>query len=153
MDLTIEVMLPARGAVDFSTACNPTYRVLAPIAVYPRKNAAQVLMTCTGYLHCANVPEHPSWPAEWTLIDKIIFINSVLAKAWDEELFVANDRTERRVEKRQWSGNANALNTPDRRTLLQDRQLVITWNQCKNLFRDNKRNAGLTEADFLYTPE
>lgn len=144
MDITIEVMLPPRGTTDWTVSCNPTYRVLAPIAIYLRKTVAEVFMPCTGYLHVNGMPEHPTWPVEWTDVEKIQHMNAVLTKAWDEGVF--HDL----LEKRQWSGNANALNNPTRTALLTDRQATISFNTLKNLFRDSKRQAGLTEADFAY---
>jgi hypothetical protein len=143
-------MLPPRGATDFTVSCNPEFRVLAPVSVLTMRDPSiPVLVRCTGYLHVPGVPDHPSWPVDWTLEDKLRHLNGVLAKKWEDDVFDAKPGT---IEKRKWSGNANALNTPSRNTLLQQRQLTITWTQCKNIFRDNKRNTGLTEADFEFVP-
>lgn len=145
MDLTFEVMLPPRGTTDWSVSCNPEFRILSPICVYPRMTATVIGMRCTGYIHCADVPEHPSWPQSWTVEDKVAFMNQVLARAWEDDTF-------NMVEQRQWGGDANVLSNPQRNALLNNRQVVLPWNTLRNLWQDKKNNRGLTTDDFIYTP-
>lgn len=81
MDLTIEVMLPPRGANDYTQSANERYRVLAPIAVYPLKTVATVGMPRTGYVHVTGIPDRPAW-ANLTQERIIARISKVLCEEW-----------------------------------------------------------------------
>lgn len=143
MDITVEVMLPPRGATDFSESANPTYRVLAPVAVYvPRRDIRAVHQNATGYLHVTDVPQ--IIPDEVTTRihfesenEKITAqLNARLCDTWTEISAVHMERTEVTIEKRRWCGDPSGLTIREANTLLAERQITITWDHfCEILKR------------------
>lgn len=139
MDLTIEVMLPPRGAGDYSTSANTKWRVLAPVAVYPLKTVATVGMQNTGYVHVTGVPTPQAW-AEWSEERILQRINAILCEAWEDV-----DRTS--LERRIWAGDPANIPAGARNNLRTNRQITVTWTQFKPVFRHLVRDAVLSDAD------
>ncbi len=140
MDLTVEVMLPQRGAANYSTSANPRYRVLAPVAVYQRKTVTEIGMPRTGYVHVTGVPERPSWSGLTT--EQIMRrLNGRLCEIWD-------DAEGNMVERRKWAGVAAAIPTNARNRLLQDRQITVTWTQFKAVMQHLIELRTLADGDF-----
>lgn len=140
MDLTVEVMLPPRGASDYSTSANPKWRVLAPVAVYPLKTVDVVGMPNTGYVHVTGVPERPAWE-NLTTDELMQRLSSKLCDVWEG---AAGEM----VERRKWAGLASAVPASARNRLLQDRQITVTWTQFKNVMRHLIELRALADADF-----
>jgi hypothetical protein len=126
MDLTIEVMLPPRGAVDFSASANPKYRVLSPVAVYERKTVDEVTMPCTGYIHVNGVP------GDYSLVE----LNAKLCAPYA-------DGNERRI----WALDSTIIPGVIRANLLQDRQVTMTWAQFRVFMQNRRENRGLDQGD------
>lgn len=138
MDLTIEVMLPPRGDLDFSRAVNGRYRVLAPVAVYELKSPAVVGMQRTGYIHVRDVPIAPRATKEAALQR----LNSVLCEVW------ANDDAERSVrERRKWVGVPARLAVGAVDELLTQRQTTMTWAEFKTLLNHQVEVRTLSDED------
>lgn len=136
MDLTIEVMLPVRGDTDFSRERHGSYQVLAPVAVYSRKNPSSVNLQRTGFLHVTDVPVVDKGSEERTLIH----LNSVLCAQWQNP-----DRTLR--DRRVWCGVPAALPMRVVNALLTNRQATVTWAEFKTLFRHQVDIRNLTDGD------
>jgi hypothetical protein len=143
MDLTVEVMLPPRGAADYSASGNVTWPLLGIVAVYPRKTVAVVNLPVTGYLHVSGVPEHASWTG---LTQEQLFqgLNAVLT---DSIL----DAEGNLVTRRNWTGQPTGIPNNLRDDLLEDRQVNLTWNQFRNLMRNFGEARSLTAEDFNFT--
>lgn len=141
MDLTIEVMLPPRGATDFHTSAHPRWRVLAIVAVYPLKTVDVVGMPRTGYIHVTGVPMPPAWSG--LSEDEVkLRINAKLAAVWEAE-------NGSEIERRLWCGLASMLSTKLRNDLLTDRQITVTWTQAKGAIRNVRDNRALADADMV----
>lgn len=144
MDLTIEVMLPPRGAADFTLSANPKWRVLSIVAVYPRKKVDVVAMPNTGYIHVADVPTPRGWGVLAT--DELMRrLNAALADA-------AEDQEQRLVAKRRWAGEASLLPLEAREKLRSDRQVTISWATFTGAVRDvtnarSLRDVSLDDGD------
>jgi hypothetical protein len=134
VDLTVEVMLPARGANDFATSANARWRVLAPVAVYTRRAPSTVGMPLTGYIHVNGVPLPPAW-ADWSEERALQRMNNILCEFWNDG------------ERRIWCGDHTVLGAGARNALLTDRQLTVTWAQFKAAMRHLVRDARLADAD------
>lgn len=139
MDVTIEVMLPARGAADPSQPANPKYRLLAIVAVYPMKTVPVVGMPCTGYVHVTGVPERPGW-AGLTSEEVMRRINARLCKEWEDANRVM-------VERREWCGIASLVPAGARQTLIAERQITVTWAQFKNFVQNVRTALALQDED------
>jgi hypothetical protein len=126
MDITIEVMLPPRGATDFSASANPKYRVLSPVAVYARKTLDTVTMPCTGYVHVTAVP------GDYSLVD----LSAKLCAPHQEA-----------QERRVWALDAAIIPGVIKASLLQNRQVTITWAQFKVFMQNRRENRGLEQGD------
>lgn len=140
MDLTVEVMLPPRGAADYSQSAHPKWRVLSLVAVYPLRTVEVVGMPRTGYIHVTGIPTPPGWAA-LSMAEILQRINRILATAVENELGEA-------VEKRRWAGVASAMPAVIARKLLEDRQVTVTWSQFKGAVRNVLTAQNLSEADF-----
>jgi hypothetical protein len=140
MDLTVEVMLPPRGASDYTVSANPKWLVLAPVAVYPLKTVDVVGMPNTGYIHVTGIPEPDTW-ASLTTEQLMIKLNNVLCQ-------LLEDAQGEIVQRRQWQGLSSSMSPPVRNKLLSDRQVTMSWNQFKSLMRHLVDVRNLTEADF-----
>jgi hypothetical protein len=164
VDLTVEVMLPPRGA-DFSVEMgNNHYRVLSPVAVYiPRKFPDVVRLQHTGFLHVTGFPDnHPSF-RQVNRLDRQRRLDSVLGEIWrvpdvislpqpTERLIdgvrqIVLEPLDRLQEKRTWAGNPQLLTPQVRNALLNDRQAEITWGQFKAFMRHQVRQVNLTDDD------
>jgi hypothetical protein len=139
MDLTVEVMLPPRGANDYTQSANERYRVLAPVAVYPLKTVATVGMQRTGYVHVTGVPERPSW-ANLTTEQLMKKLNARLCDIWTNA-----DGTMK--ERRMWAGIASAIPANARNRLLTDRQITVTWTAFKNVLQNLIEQRQLADGD------
>lgn len=143
MDLTIEVMLPPRGATDFSQSAHPKWRVLSIVAVYPRKQVDVVGMPRTGYVHVTDIPERAGWAAITT--DELMTrINRRLCAMWEDG---ATDRAPTVVEKRLWVGLGSLVPVNARNRLLTDRQITVTWTQFKNFIQNVRDQRALADSD------
>ena len=136
MDLTVEVMLPPRGDVDFARGQNGRYRVLAAVAVYPLKTTAVVGMQRSGYLHVTGVPVVDKGGGERTLAH----LNRVLCEPWTRA-----DGSLR--ERRKWCGVPAALPARVVSTLLESRQATVAWAEFKALFRHQIDIRNLSDED------
>lgn len=141
MDLTIEVMLPRRGATgaELSEPANPKYRLLALVAVYPLKSVPTVGMPFTGYVHLTGVPERAAW-AGLSEEEIVARINSRLCKLW-------LDANREIVERREFAGIAASVPPGARTALQQDRQVTVTWNQFKAFVQNVRDARALDDAD------
>ena len=140
MDLTICVMLPPRGASDYSVAANPKYRVLAPVAVYFMGDTSQpVAAECTGYIHVTGVPTPAGW-ASLTSEEVRARLNAILCRIWEN---VDGSQRERRL----WGGVATSIPQAKRNALLTDRQISVTWTQFKNAIQNLSTSQNLADAD------
>jgi hypothetical protein len=139
MDLTVEVMLPPRGASNYDASANPRYRVLAPVAVYPLKTVAEIGMQRTGYVHVTGVPERPAW-ANLTTEQLMAKLNGKLCDIW-------HDAQGNLVERRKWAGLASAIPANARNRLLQDRQITVTWTAFKNVMQHLIEQRQLADGD------
>jgi hypothetical protein len=139
MDLTIEVMLPPRGATDYTQSANERYRVLAPVAVYPLKTVATVGMQRTGYVHVTGVPERPAW-ANLTTEQLMAKLNGKLCAFWE-------DAQGNLVERRKWAGLASAIPANARNRLLNERQITVTWTAFKNVLQNLIEQRQLADGD------
>jgi hypothetical protein len=126
MDFSIEVMLPERGAPDFTGTGNNGYPMLSVVAVYDhRKNPSAVGMQRTGYIHVTNAPDGK--------FDKI--------KNQLETIWVGS-------AKRAWSCVSSRLSAFDASALLASRQTEMPWGQFQALIRNNQENRDADAADF-----
>jgi hypothetical protein len=139
MDMTVEVMLPPRGASDYTQSANPRYRVLAPVAVYPLKTVATVGMQRTGYVHVTGVPERPAW-ANLTQEQLMAKLNGKLCQVWEN---VDGTLRERRI----WAGIASQIPANARNRLLNDRQITVTWTAFKNVLQNLIELRQLADGD------
>jgi hypothetical protein len=139
MDLTVEVMLPPRGAPDFSTSANSKYRVLTPVAVYWLKTVDTIGMPNTGYIHVTGVPRPQAW-SEWSDEQVIARCNTILCRVWEN----AEGQV---IERRIWAGDASVLSAGVRNTLRNNRQITVTWTQFKNVLKNLVTAANLADAD------
>jgi hypothetical protein len=140
MDLTVEVMLPPRGATDFTQSANERYRVLAPVAVYPLKTPASVGLQRTGFVHVTGVPVRASW-ANLTTEQIMQRVNARLCEVWENA-----DGTFR--ERRKWAGIAATIPQGTRNRLLSERQITVTWTQFKNFLQNLIEQRALADGDF-----
>jgi hypothetical protein len=148
MDFSVEVMLPPRGAADFSESANIRYRVLAPVAVYvPRKVTAVVAMPRTGYLHVAGFPDNHNSFRQVNRERRQRRLNEVLCEFWEEPSLIEIEERFRLVERRTWRADPALLPPLIRNALLIARQAEITWSQCKALYQHQVRQAGLRDED------
>jgi hypothetical protein len=139
MDITVCVMLPARGG-DPTIPANPKYRLLSPVAVTPMGDTTQPIgAQCTGYIHVTGVPMRAGWAA---LTNEAIMqrINAKLCKVWENA-----DRTVR--EHRALQGIAASIPAGARNTLLTERQLTVTWTQFKNFIQNLIESRTLVDTD------
>jgi hypothetical protein len=164
MDISVEVMLPPRGA-DFTTEMgNNHYRVLSPVAIYiPRKFPDTVRLQHTGFLHVTGFPDnHPSF-RQVNREDRERRLNGVLGEIWRVPDRISQPQpTERRIngvrqivmeapdrlnQKRCWAGDPQTLPPQVRDALLNERQAEITWGQFKAFMRHQVRQVNLTDDD------
>jgi hypothetical protein len=134
VDLTIEVMLPPRGATDYSQEFHGSYRVLTIVAVYPMKDVPVVGMPRTGYVHVTGVPT----PAGWSALT-----NEEIQRRLNSRLCRGRLNGERRC----WGGIAAAIPAGARNALRIDRQVTVTWTQFKNFLQQLDEARALTDDD------
>lgn len=133
MDITIEVMLPIRGAADYSGLGNNHYPMLAVCGVHERLLTTPVVnMPRTGYVHVTGVPD-----------DKFDKIKRVLEREWfdlgaDGPVFRA---------KRVWAGIASRIPVNVANNLRVNRQITVTWTQFRNFLQNLQEQRDLTDAD------
>jgi hypothetical protein len=128
MDITIEVMLPARGG-DWTQETHGSYRVLTVVDVYDHLKVTPVIgMPRTGYIHVTGVPDQ-----------RFARIKDVLLTPW-----TVGTAT---VERRLWRGVASRVPANARNRLLADRQITVTWTQFRNFLQDLQEQRDLTDAD------
>jgi len=141
VDLTIEVMLPVRGAVGGAQTqpANPSWRLLAIVAVYPMKTVPTVWMPFTGYVHVTGVPDLPAWSG-LTTEEIMRRINARLCRVWESVIGVT-------LEKREFAAIAASIPVGARNTLLSERQLTVTWTQFKNYVQNVKEPRALNDTD------
>lgn len=141
MDVTVEVMLPPRGAADYSQSAHSKWRVLAPVAVYyPRKVIAEIGMPRTGYVHVTDIP----MPQGWALLtaDEIqARLSNRLCAVW----YQADGLSSR--EKRIWCGDSAQIALAARNALRTNRQLTVTWTQFKQAIRNRVDDRALIDSD------
>jgi hypothetical protein len=127
MDITVCVMLPERGATDYSTSAHPKWRVLEPVAVTIAGDTSQpITAPRTGYIHVTNIPSKPEWmglPNEEVLR---FVASSICAPGL--------------AHRKAWKGDETSLPLPMRQALLTDRQITITWGQFKAFFQNGSRS-------------
>jgi hypothetical protein len=145
MDITVEVMLPPRGATDYAQSGNVTWPLLGIVAVYPRRTFEVIALPVTGYLHVNGVPEHPSWTLRG-LTQAQLFqgLNMVLTDA-------VTDAEGNLITRRNWTGQPTGIPNNLRSALLANRQVTLTWNQFRNLMRNFGEARALTGEDFDFT--
>lgn len=139
MDITVEVMLPPKGQ-DFSVTRNGRYRVLMPVAIYEKKTVPTVTMPHTGYIHVTNVPNRLS----------IKRMNEVLCRLHTEDLFIGSEPISQVIERRKWCLSNTNLSTGLRDTLLNMRQISVTFTQFCNAMQnitENNRSLIASELD------
>ena len=145
MDITVEVMLPPRGATDYTTSGNANWPLLAIIAVYPLKTIPVVGMPVTGYMHVTGVPEHPSWTAMGLTQEQVFKgINQTLSDA------LTDPETGAFLSRRNWTGTPTGIPANLRSRFLTDRQITLTWTQFRNFIR-NASGGALTADHFDFT--
>jgi hypothetical protein len=136
MDITIEVMLPPRGAGDYSESAHPKWRVLSVVDVhYPMRVTDVIGMPRTGYVHVTGVPFMVTWATktEDQLRQKL---SEVFTREWEG------------VEKREWAIAAPAsIPIGARNTLRTQRQITVTWTQLRAYLRNLRRDAPLDDLD------
>ena len=140
MDITVEVMLPPRGAANYSTSANPRFRVLMPVHVYvPMKVVSEIGMPRTGYVHVTGVPERPAWAA---LTSEQIEqrINQRLCR-------LIEDASGNVVERSAWAGVSASIQANARNRLLADRQITVTWTAFKNVLQNFIESRQLADED------
>ena len=141
MDITVEVMLPPRGAGNYSTSANPRYRVLMPVHVYvPMKEIDTVAMPRTGYVHVTGVPTRPGWGA---------LTNEEVERRINQRLcdrLLDQDGNE--LERSKWAGVAASIPANARNRLLNDRQITVTWTAFKNVMQNFIEARQLGDEDF-----
>jgi hypothetical protein len=116
MDITVCVMLPPRGATDYTTSAHPKWRVLEPVSVTVTGDTSQpITAQRTGYIHVNNVPQ--------------------------TQLGVVAGRlcNQGEIHKKEWCGDSTMLPPPMRSQLLLDRQITLTWGQFKAFFSNGSR--------------
>lgn len=138
MNLSFEVMLPPRGAEDYTQSANHKWKVLSVVAVYPLKQVDEVGMPCTGYIHVTHMPEPKGWK-KLNEDEKSRRLNAKFAGPW-------NDGDEL-IERRKVTGNAEVLTQLEQRVLLRDRQLTIPWSRFKVLMRNIAENRSVSDED------
>ena len=130
MDITVEVMLPPRGAPDYSTSAHSKWRVLSLVGVHiPRLNPPSVNLPNTGYVHVTDVPTRPGWAA---LTNEEIErrINARLCRM---ELLGPLHQI---VERRRFAGIASLIPAGAANNLRTNRQITVTWTQFKAVIQD-----------------
>jgi hypothetical protein len=137
MDITIEVMLPPRGAADYSESAHPKWRVLAVVDVHwPMRETDVIGMPRTGYVHVTGMP----FPVTWaTKTDDQIRkkLSEVFTREWTEG-----------GEKREWAIAASAsIPAAARNALRTQRQITVTWTQLRAFLRNLRRDAPLDDLD------
>jgi hypothetical protein len=146
MDLTLEVMLPPRGALDYSASAHPKWLVLAIVAAYyPAKVLSEITMERTGYIQVTGIPELPG-AAGLSAEEIQRRVCHRVTVPWYE----ADGKTVR--EKRIWCGDAviGAIAFPAAFNALRtDRQLTITWAQLKAFLRNRSTGLLMVDADLV----
>lgn len=112
---TIEVMLPPRGAGDWSQAKIGSWRVGTVVAAYAHKGSLPAVgMPRTGYVHVTGIPD--------TI--RPVRAREVLTRLW-------TDAGGNQVERRVWRVDPSAVPAAARDTLRINRQITVTWTQFK----------------------
>ena len=135
MDITVEVMLPPRGAADYAESAHPKWRVLSVVDVYyPMKAVDVVGMPRTGYVHVTDAPMPAAWQG-WDNEQINQRLSAILTRAWEG------------VEKREWAALAASIPLAARNNLRINRQITVTWTQFKAALRNMRTSAQLADAD------
>ncbi len=132
MDITVCVMLPPRGASDYTTSAHSKWRVLEPVSVSLKGDTAQEITALrTGYIHVINVPMQPDWAGLSDEETVKVIASSICAVGT--------------TTKKAWAGRSSMLPAPLRTDLLVDRQITLTWGQFKAFLQNDVRP--FTEGD------
>lgn len=144
MDITICVMLPTRGATDYSSSSHPKWRVLEPVAVMPMGDTSQQIgAPRTGYIHVLGIPGRSSLRGSKEHV--IAQIGSKLCAQNEENVAGGTEPISVKKTKRLW--DASGLSAEQRAALLVDRQITLTWAQFKNALRHSRESRALTDTD------
>jgi hypothetical protein len=142
MDITVEVMLPPRGATDYAESANPRYRALMPVHVYvPMKVVDTVGMPRTGYVHVTDVPLRPAWAA---------FTSEEIERRINQRLCRnVLDQDGNVIERSEWAGDVTVIPSQARNRLRTERQITVTWTAFKNVMRNFiESGRQLSDEDF-----
>lgn len=144
MDLTICIMLPPRGATDFSASAHPKWRVLSFVSVtYMGDTTQPITAPRTGYVHVTGVPTPVAWAGLSS--DEILQrVNYRLCRVWEN--FDVDGRPST-VEKREFAGIASLIPVNAANRLLTDRQITVTWTQFKNFVQNVREARALADSD------
>lgn len=115
MDITLCVMMPPRGATDWSVSAHAKHPVLNIICVFPLQTIPEVSAPRTGYIHITGIPDG--------------FATIGQLQLWLSEGI--EDENGNLVAKRAWTADPNDLPTPRRNELLANRQVTLTWRQAR----------------------
>jgi hypothetical protein len=135
VNLTVCVMLPARGSSDFSSPANPKYSVLDPVAVYLQRDTTQPIgAECTGYIHVTGVPTPPAWAS---------LTNEEVQQRLNTKLCAPAPSGGRRA----WGGLSEGIPVSMRSELLTERQISVTWAQFKKVLRNKVNSQPISDAE------
>jgi hypothetical protein len=125
VDITVEVMLPVRGATDFTGKGNNYYPMLGVVEIYNHMKVTDVVgMPRTGYIHVLNVPE-----LRFPLLKRVLRRKGLNGK------------------KRSWAGLDSRLTALQKNRLLTNRQITMGWLAFRSLLRNLDEDRDLVEAD------
>jgi hypothetical protein len=138
VDITIEVMLPERGATDFDGPGNAGYGNLDIVAVYDHPKVIDTVgMPRTGYVRVTGVPDQH--------FEKI---KALLLQTYDVAI---GAEAPVYFKKRRWTGLSSRMSAALRNRLLNNRQIgengALTWDAFKAFLRNTEQGRDFSDED------
>jgi len=119
LDLTLTVMLPPRGARDFTQSAHPKWRPLSVVAVHAcRYRDEEVTAQNTGVLHVLHSP-----------FKNVVEATEALAQPVEDELLIGNEVMKVTREKREYVADPLSLSEKCCAQLLDARQATVEWDE------------------------
>jgi hypothetical protein len=128
VDITIEVMLPARGG-SWSDDGHNHYPMLGVVGVYDHMKVTDTVgMPRTGYVHVTGLPD-----------EKFETIRARLEES--------NEGADEKIWKRRWAGVVSRIPFMALNRLMTDRQITVTWTQFRGFLQNIREQRDFADAD------
>lgn len=135
MNITIQTMIPPRGAIDYSAEKVGKLRYLCVGAIYPEQVIDVVHSQRTGFVHV-------------TGLDRDLDIQALKEKLetrWEDT------ETKEMVEKREWTMDQSVFTSKELDTLITDRQITIDATRFWASLRRQLTPETVREEDYIKT--